>query len=130
MPVTERPSYEALRAQTAVMVMRKGGTIEGRVIDETGRPISGVRIHTKERYWLDSGKPVATTGEDGRFRIANVSFTQSGVNDPSPETMRAIQQREVALTVQADGYTPELVHAAPDGSTSPLEIVLKNQPPI
>ena len=36
MPATKRPSVEALRAQTAVMVMRKGGVIQGRVIDEKG----------------------------------------------------------------------------------------------
>ena len=125
MPVTERPSYETLRAQTAVMVMRKGGTIEGRVIDETGRPVSGVRIHTKEPYWSDSGKPVATTGEDGRFRIANLSFKHSALNDPPPSTSRSIEQREIAITVHAEGYTPELVHADPNGSTSPLEVTLK-----
>ena len=31
----------------------------------------------------------------------------------------------MALTVQAPGYTPELIHADPSGSTSPLEITLK-----
>ncbi len=124
-PVTERPPYEALRAQTAVMVMRQGGVIEGRVIDEAGQPVSGVQIRSQESYGSNSSKPAAATGEDGRFRIANLSFALSGMNDPPPETSRAIHRREVALVVQADGYTPQLVHVAPDRSVSPLEITLK-----
>jgi hypothetical protein len=124
-PLTERPSVAALRSQTAVTVMRKGGAIEGRVVDERGGPIAGVRIYTEEYYWLDSRKPAAITGNDGRFRIANVSFALSGMNDPPPSTMRAFERREVALTVQAPGYAPELVHADPKGSASPLVISLK-----
>ncbi len=124
-PITERPSVEALQAQTAVTVMRKGGVVEGRVIDVAGQPISGVRIYTGEYYWFDSRKPAATTGDDGGFRIANLSFKSSGMNNPPPSTMRAVELREAALTVQAEGYTPELVHADPNGSNSPLDITLK-----
>lgn len=124
-PVTERPPIDDLRSQTAVMILRKGGTIQGHVTDETKRPIPGVRIYTEEGYWLDSRKPAAVTNEVGRFRIGNVSFSRSGINDPPPSTLRAIESREVALVVQAPGYNPELIHTAPSGSASPLEIVLK-----
>lgn len=124
-PVTERPSLEDLRAQTAVMIMHKGGVIKGRVTDAGGRPIAGVPIYNEEYYWFDSRKPAATTDEDGRFQIANVSFAQSGINDPPPSTIRAIERHEVALTVQAPGYTPELIHTDPNGSASPLEVSLK-----
>lgn len=124
LPVTERPSVEALRAQTAVMTMRKGGTITGRVVDMAGRPIDDVRIYNEEHYWLGSRKRAATTGKDGSFRITNVAFAQSGINDPPPSTMRAIQQQEVALTIRAPGYAPELIHTDPNGAASPLEISL------
>jgi beta-lactamase regulating signal transducer with metallopeptidase domain/uncharacterized GH25 family protein len=124
LPVTEKPSVEALRAQTAVMTMRKGGTITGRVVDVVGQPIDGVRIYNEERYWFKSRKRAATTGKDGSFRITNAAFAQSGINDPPPSTMRAIQQQEVALTVQAPGYAPELIHSDPNGAASPLEISL------
>ena len=125
MPVTKRPSFEALRAQTAVMIMRKGGVIEGHVIDKTGRPIAGVRIYTEENYWFGSRKPAATTGKDGRFRIANVAFAQSLMNDPTPRTMRAVRSRKAAFTVQAQGYTPELIEVDPNASGSPLEVSLQ-----
>ena len=125
MPVTKRPPIEDLRSQSAVMILLKGGVIQGHVTDGAKRPIAGVRIYTEEYYWLDSRKPAAITGEDGRFRIGNVSFAQSGINDPPPSTMRAIQSGEVALVVQTPGFTPELIHTAPSGSASPLEIMLK-----
>ena len=125
LPITKRPSVEALRAQTAVMTMRKGGVLEGRVVDETGRPVAGAHVYTDEYYWLDGHKPATTTDNDGQFRVAHLSFAQSGLNDPPPSTMRAIQQGDVALVVQAAGYTPQLIHADPNGSAKPLRISLQ-----
>ena len=105
--IIKRPSIETLLAQNAVMVMRKGESIEGRVIDKAGRPIPGVPIYDEKYYWFDSRKPAATTGEDGRFRIPHVK---------SAKTL---------LTVQASGYAPELIETDTTGSDSPLEILLK-----
>jgi beta-lactamase regulating signal transducer with metallopeptidase domain len=77
LPVTERPPLGALRSQTAVMVMRKRATIEGRAIDRTGRPIAGVSIYDSEYYWFNSGKPLATTDKEGRFKIPNVKCNKT-----------------------------------------------------
>ena len=107
------------------MTMRKGGVLEGRVVDETGRPVAGAHVYTDEYYWLDGHKPATTTDNDGQFRVAHLSFAQSGLNDPPPSTMRAIQQGDVALVVQAAGYTPQLIHADPNGSAKPLRISLQ-----
>ncbi len=37
-----------------MMIMAKGGMIEGRVTDVTGQPIAGVTIYNEEYYWFDS----------------------------------------------------------------------------
>lgn len=94
-PVTTRPSYESLRGQTSVMVMHKGRVIEGRIINEAGKPIAGASIcHQEECYQPDSQKIVASTDGDGYFRL-------SGMNDFS--------QTQATLTIKATGYAPELL---------------------
>ena len=52
-------------------------------------------LRTRWHYWFDSRKPAATTGNDGRFRIADLSFAQSLMNDPSPSTVRDMDTDEV-----------------------------------
>jgi len=106
-PITKRPSIKALREQNAEMVMRRGLTLEGRVVDEAGRPISGAFVYSEEYYWIDGARPAAKTTEDGRFQV------------------RAVKPGNVILTVKAPGYASQLIEEDTNGSASPLEIRLK-----
>ena len=125
MPLTKMPPIGTLREQTAVMVMRKGGTITGLVTDEAGKPIAGVQFYTAELYWFDSQKPAATSDADGRFRLTNLTFAKSGMNDPPESTQRARRTKKAAVVLQAPGYTPQLIHVDSSGTPRPLEIKLK-----
>ncbi len=112
LPVTERPSYEALRAETAVMVMRKGATITGRVTDEAGTPISGALICNQyDCYDPNPLKNTATTDDEGHFRLSKLSHRQN--------------YRDYFFTVQAAGYAPVLVEVSDYETARPVEIKLK-----
>lgn len=111
-PVTERPSYESLRAQTAVMVMRKGRTISGRVTDESGSPISGALICNQyDAYYSNPLKNTATTDDEGHFRLSKLSHRQN--------------YKDYFFTVQAAGYAPVFVEVREHASARPVEIKLK-----
>jgi beta-lactamase regulating signal transducer with metallopeptidase domain/protocatechuate 3,4-dioxygenase beta subunit len=111
-PVTERPSYEALRAQTAVMVLRKGTTIKGRVTDEAGKPISGALVCNQyDAYSRHSLKNTATTDDEGRFRLSKLSHRQN--------------YKDYFFTVQAAGYAPVFVEVREHEAARPVEIKLK-----
>ena len=118
-PITERPSCKALRNQTAVMVMRKGAVVEGRVTDETGKPIMGASIYEQEEcYYQDSSKTGAVSDTRGHFRIA-------GLNDIRTARSSDYQSPKTLLTVEAPGYAPELIEASLAKSAPPLAITLK-----
>jgi beta-lactamase regulating signal transducer with metallopeptidase domain/5-hydroxyisourate hydrolase-like protein (transthyretin family) len=130
MPITETPSIEALRAQTAVMVMHKGESIDGRVIDETGRPIAGASIYDREYYGSNLAKPVATTGKDGRFRVLHVTASKAIIGERSRFLVPTARSEKTILTVLAAGYAPELIEVEATGSAAPLEITLKHGQPV
>ena len=133
-PITKRPSYEVLCAQTSVMVMRKGATVEGRVIDEAGKPIPRASVCNQEECSEeDAFKSVATTDASGHFMLSGLNNfsktrdTPTGYGDGhknfriAPDNFKT----EAVLTVQATGYAPELITTSYSQSASPLEISLK-----
>ena len=89
LPISRQPPIEKLRDLSAVMVMKKGLTVSGKVTDKRGKPIIGARIYDTEDYWWRSTKPFAETDAQGQF--------QSNAN---PGT--------VTWSVQAPGYAPDL----------------------
>lgn len=110
-PVIERPSYESLRAQTAVMVMSKGATISGRVTDESGKPIPAAVVSNQyDCYDPDPLKITAITNQDGQFRLSGLSHRQN--------------YRDYFFAVQAAGYAPVFVEVSDHDSTRPAEIQL------
>lgn len=112
LPVTERPSYQSLRAQTAVMVLSKGTTIAGRVTDESGKPIpQAVVCNQYDCYDPDPLRIATTTDNEGHFRLSGLSHRQN--------------YRDYFFTVQAAGYTPVLVEIADYDAAKPAEIKLK-----
>lgn len=86
---TPKPSLESLRDRSGVMVLKKGITVEGRVLSADGKPVAGAKVAQGSDRW-GSHYPDTTTDEAGRFRFAN---SRAG---------------EMILTVQAKGFSPDL----------------------
>ncbi len=56
-----------------LVIRRQLGTIRGRVIDETKRPVSDARVRVHgQRTMADNTGPIARTDRDGRFEIADL----------------------------------------------------------
>jgi protocatechuate 3,4-dioxygenase beta subunit len=121
LPATEQPPSEKLFDQTAVMVMRKGDSIQGRVTDATGQPIANAAIHDSEYYWNGSTTPRAKTDGEGNLRIAGIKSATEA--QPTWAVQGVGVDSGITLTVQAPGYAPELITAA--RPNSPLEIQLE-----
>jgi protocatechuate 3,4-dioxygenase beta subunit len=103
---TPAPPIESLRSQTGVMVMKRGVTVAGRVVDMDGKPIEGATVaQGSDRF--GSHYPDTTTDKDGRFEFKNVR----------PEQM--------VLTVQARGFAPELEQPLPQKGMAPIEFKLE-----
>ena len=115
-PVTEQPPMEKLFDRTAEMVMKKGETIEGRVIDRDGQPIPNARIYNSEYYWYGPKKPSGKTDKEGHFRISGVK--PSVADQPQDNAVNGMK-----LTVEAPGYAPELVDVG--NMNSPVEVRLE-----
>lgn len=94
-----------LREQTATAVLKKGITIAGTVRDETGNPIAGAEVKQGSDRW-GSHYPDTRTGKDGRYAFRNCA--------PGP----------MVLTVQADGYAPELKEVTAVPGAEPADFQL------
>ena len=82
---TESPqAFADLEAGRAVLVLKEGLTLEGRVIDRDGRPIAWARVSPV----FPNRSAAATTDDRGRFEVAHIA--------PGP----------IELTVQARGHVP------------------------
>jgi len=106
LPITRQPSIESLRDLSAVMVMKAGLEVAGKVTDKRGNPIAGAKIYDTEGYWWRSTKPFAETDAQGQFQ-AN---TKPGA---------------ATLTVQAPGYAPDLKVVTIIAGMPPVEIRLE-----
>jgi hypothetical protein len=93
-----KPSIADLRAGTAVMVMKKGVPIEGRVVDADGKPVVGARIiSTDNRFSLyqDVGRFAVSTGPDGRFRTGQVKPGEWAIVATAKGRAPALQRVEI-----------------------------------
>ncbi len=96
---------EKLLDMTSIMVMKKGLSVVGTVLDTKGRPIRGAKVMQVSDRW-GSKYPDTTTDAEGHFQFAN---TAPG---------------EMILTIQAEGYAPELDTVEVNAQTEPLEVHL------
>jgi peroxiredoxin len=89
--MTPKPSIEKLRDMTGVMVMKKGLTLRGRVLDLNGQPITEASVmQGSDRF--GSHYSSTKTDSNGQFIFKNA------------------RPGEMILTVQASGYCPDLKH--------------------
>jgi len=98
-------NLDKLRAGTAVMVMKKGLSLTGVVLTADGEPIEGATIMQGEHRW-GTNYPETTSDAFGQFSFAKA---KSG---------------DMVLTVQAEGYSPELKKIMVNQETEPVEFRL------
>jgi hypothetical protein len=89
-----------------VMVMKKGLTVYGVVLDENGRPLQGATVIQGHDRWGSPSVPATETDAQGRFCFANA------------------KPGELMLTFQAEGYAPELIALDVNAQTRLLEVRL------
>lgn len=106
LPMTQQPSIESLRDLSAVMVMKHGLKVTGKVTDKEGKPIAGAKIYDTEGYWWHSTKPFAATDARGQFQA-----------DANPGA--------ATWTVQAPGYAPDLRVVSIKAGMRPVEFRLE-----
>jgi 5-hydroxyisourate hydrolase-like protein (transthyretin family) len=106
MPITRQPSIESLRDLSAVMVMKEGLEVTGKVTDERSKPIAGAKIYDVDNYWYRSTKPFAETDAQGQFR-----------SNANPGT--------ATWTIQMPGYAPDLKDITIREGMPPIEIRLE-----
>jgi RNA polymerase sigma factor (sigma-70 family) len=93
-----------LLGMRARIVLRRGPLIVGRVVDQSEKAISGVRV-VQNFDWADD-YATSTTGNNGFYRILN-----------APTGM-------LTLSFQADHYSPQTVSFSIDGPTTAPAVVL------
>lgn len=102
---TPKPSMEQLRAQTGVMVMKRGLRVAGTVADESGKPIKGAQVvQGNDRFGTEF--PRLQTDAEGHF-----AFNQC-------------KPGEMILTVSAPGHAPELKKVAVAPALKPVNFRL------
>jgi peroxiredoxin len=102
--VVRLPAADYL-AGKAVMVMGKGVTVAGLIVDTNGRPVPGVVI-TRNHQWRNPGA-VLHTDDAGRFSIPN------------------LLPGDMVLTLQAAGLEPQTLALAITNQMPELKITLK-----
>jgi len=103
--VGEKISLRSLLSTNAVLKVRRGLSVSGRVLTEKGEPISGAKLLLGDSRF--SNKPNQTrTDERGEFRLAGASAGTT------------------YLTVQANGYSPAMQQVSVEAKTQPVEFRL------
>jgi hypothetical protein len=102
------PTVAMLRERSDRQVVLRGLLVEGRVIDEQGRPIAGARIEDSTRG-LDPSVFAwcHVTDAEGRFRA------------------HLPRGKSIRLAVRAQGYVPAIQDVPPDPDRPPVEFRLE-----
>jgi protocatechuate 3,4-dioxygenase beta subunit/peroxiredoxin len=95
-----------LRAERAVMVLKEGITVAGRVTDTAGNPIAGAELLAGQDY---NGRDRTTTDAAGHFEFPH---------------LRTLAE-SFLLTVQAKGYAPQRKELPSQKGLAPVEFVLQ-----
>lgn len=102
-PVCETPALKDLFAASAVMQLKKGAVVRGRVFGESGSPLANAEIYLNKNSGFRDESPAAISKSKGEFQI-------SGLPTIEPNRFPGPQGRDlISLTVVAKGFAPELV---------------------
>jgi hypothetical protein len=104
---TKRALEQALLAETNVVRLEQGVALTGRVLGPEGKPIAGARAAFGRGPMECSHEPETTTDADGRFELLNCRKGAS------------------AVTVQADGFAPQMIQLVVGPEAKPLEFRLE-----
>jgi protocatechuate 3,4-dioxygenase beta subunit len=104
----EHPRYKGdgtrvSRGLNSEMILKKGLTVTGRVIDAAGKPVRGARATLGRDNWAPN-PPSGTTNERGAFTLENC--------DPGP----------AFIAVQVEGLAPNLQDVGVEDRMAPVEI--------
>lgn len=80
-PVESEDGKEVIEVNLVPTATKGAGVVRGTVVDENGRPIAGARVETAQTNRNGTGfitGMAATTGNDGRFEIANAGIRSGG----------------------------------------------------
>lgn len=105
-PLTSVASAAEFRQQEATSVLRDGFSVAGRVVNQQGDPISDARVAVGENR-LGSYLRAVNTDRNGRFAI---KYSQAGMT---------------IVTVEAEGFGPELRQVTLSSGLQDLELALK-----
>ena len=105
---TESGRLETPLEAPVMLVMRRGATLGGRVLDEKSNPIAGAQVSSYQKsdvFYLSK----ATSGKDGRFELGGLTLA------------------EHRLFFKAPGFRPQSreVQLSPDVDVEPLAVVLE-----
>jgi hypothetical protein len=98
---------QTLLAEANVVRLEQGVALTGRVLGPEGKPIAGARAAFGRGPMECSHEPATTTDADGRFELPNCRKGPSGV------------------TVQADGFAPQMIKLVVGPEAKPLEFHLE-----
>jgi protocatechuate 3,4-dioxygenase beta subunit len=104
-PHFRRSDVVPSRKLDSVVVIKKGLSVTGRVVDASGKPVKWARAIIGHDVW-GSNPPTATSNEQGEFILENC------VAGPS------------IITVQAEGFAPRIQEVRIEERTAPVEFRL------
>jgi beta-lactamase regulating signal transducer with metallopeptidase domain len=96
----------------SVTVLKKGLKVTGRVVDAAGRPVRGARASFGPTRFGSPGPPRGMTNDRGEFTLENC--------EPGPSI----------ITVQAEGFAPQIQDVRVAERTAPIEIRMTDPGPI
>jgi len=105
--VGERVSFAKLLQTNALMKIRRGLSLTGSVLDKDGEPIRSAKVLLGDSRFGNQINQTRT-GENGEFKLSSLSGGES------------------TLTVQANGYAPEMRRVTVETNTAPLEFKLED----
>lgn len=109
------PTASGQRVNDITVVMRKGGTVDGRVVGEDGRPMAGARIQ-----WIPNGEE-ADPDEWDRMNRRWVTSKDDGTF-----TLTSINPGSISLRATKRGVAAALSHGivVGEGSTVPVTLTM------
>jgi beta-lactamase regulating signal transducer with metallopeptidase domain/thiol-disulfide isomerase/thioredoxin/protocatechuate 3,4-dioxygenase beta subunit len=104
-PRFRRGGGDVSRNLDSVIVLTKGLTVTGRVVDAANRPVVKARVFMGRDYFLPDAS-IGTTNERGEFTLENCNAGAT------------------IVTVQAEGFAPQIRDVLVDERTAPVVVTL------